>query len=129
MRRRYAAAMQLLDVRRLAAVDMHGMKGSPRRRRIIRAEFVVGVIGCTALGVLSLVISDGWARIIGVWLIGVGANYVPLAVAARSLSFPGALESELAGVDIPSEARRVGVRQLWILVPFAVVVSAFGGPA
>jgi hypothetical protein len=61
-----------------------------------------------------------------VWLIGVGANYVPLAISARSLSRPGELEAELAGVDIPSEAHRVGVRQLWLLVPFAVVVSALG---
>jgi hypothetical protein len=47
-------------------------------------------------------------------------------MSARSLSRPGALETELAGVDIPSEARRVGVRQLWLLVPFAVLVSALG---
>jgi len=121
-----APTMPLLDVRRLAAVDMHGMAGSPRRRRIIRAEFIVGVIGCTMLGVLSLVLTQGWGRLLGVWLIGIGANYVPLALAARSLSAPGALDAELEGVDIPSEARRVGVRQLWLLVPFAVVIFALG---
>jgi hypothetical protein len=56
----------------------------------------------------------------------VSANHNPLAMSARSLSRPGALETELAGVDIPSEARRVGVRQLWLPVPFAVLVSALG---
>src|SRR5262245_3306704 len=116
--------MQLLDVRRLAAVDMHGMNGSPRRRQIIRAEFFIGVVLCTMLGVLSLIFVEGWGRIFGVWLIGIGANYVPLAMSAQALSRPGALEAELAGVDIPSEARRVGVRQLWLLVPFVVVVFA-----
>jgi hypothetical protein len=47
-------------------------------------------------------------------------------MSAQALSRPGALEAELAGVDIPSEARRLGVRQLWLLVPFAVVVFAIG---
>jgi hypothetical protein len=56
----------------------------------------------------------------------VRANHNPLAMSARSLSRPGALETELAGVDIPSETRPVGVRQLWLPVPFAVLVSALG---
>jgi hypothetical protein len=116
--------MALLDVRRLAAVDMHGMAGRTRRRQIIRAEFFVGAIGCTMLGVLSLAFSHGWGLVLGIWLVGVGLNYVPLAINSQSLSRPGALEAELAGVDLPREARRVGVRQLWILVPLAVVCAA-----
>jgi hypothetical protein len=110
----------LLDVRRLAAVDMHGFHGSARRRRIIRAEFVVAVPACLGLGVLSLLLSHGWGRVLGVCLIGIGLNYVPLAIHAQLLSRPGALEAELAGVDLPSEARKVGVRQTWLLVPFLV---------
>ena len=42
--------MEPLDVRRLAALDLHGVAGT-RRRRLIRAEFVVGAVGCTGLGV------------------------------------------------------------------------------
>jgi hypothetical protein len=34
-----------VDVRRLAAVDMHGARGSLLRRRVILAEFVLGAIG------------------------------------------------------------------------------------
>jgi hypothetical protein len=70
--------MPSLEVRRLAAVDMLGMRGSRRRRRIIRAEFFAGIAACPALGVLSLVLSHGWGRLLGIWLIGVGLNYVPL---------------------------------------------------
>jgi hypothetical protein len=36
----------------------------------------------------------------------------------------GALEAELVGADLPPELRQAGVRQLWIVVPFAVVVAA-----
>ncbi len=52
-------------------------------------------------------------------------NYVPLALHARSLSRPGALEAELTGVvDLRSELRKAGAQQFWIAVPFAVAVAA-----
>jgi len=113
----------LLDVRRLAAADMWGSAGTIRRRRLIRAEFVVGAAGCTILGVLGLLSSGVWV-LAGVWLVGVGANYVPLAMQAHSLSSPGALEAELKNVDIARELRRAGVKQLWIAVPFVVAIVA-----
>ena len=86
----------MLNVRRLAALDLYGTTGSARRR-IVRAEFIVGAAGL---------------------------NYLPLAVSAQSLSRPGALEAELAGADLPRELRQSGTRQLWILVPLAVVTAA-----
>jgi hypothetical protein len=52
--------MSLLNVRRLVAVDMYGTTGSARRRRLIRAEFVIGAAGCTLLGVLLLMSASGW---------------------------------------------------------------------
>jgi len=113
-----------LDVRRLAAIDMYGTVGGPRRRRIIRAEFDVGAVACLGLGVVALEASGGLGVVLGVWLVCIGANYVPLAVTAHSLSRPGALEAELAGLDVSVEIRRAGVRQLWILVPFAVLVAS-----
>ena len=58
------------------------------------------------------------------WLVTTGRNYLPLAVSAQSLSRPGALEAELAGADLPRELRQAGTRQLWILVPLAVVMAA-----
>jgi hypothetical protein len=38
------------DVRRFTALDMHGGAGSLRRRRIIRAEFVLGCVVALAFG-------------------------------------------------------------------------------
>ena len=113
-----------MNVRRLAAVDMWGTKGSLRRRRIIRVEFWAGAVGCVILGAVTLATTTGWGLILGVWLVGVGINYIPLVIAAESLSRPGALEAELAGTDLMREIRRTGVRQFWIAVPLAVAVAA-----
>jgi hypothetical protein len=119
----------MVDVKRLAAVDMHGRVGSARRRRIVRLEFVVTAVGCLALGALALVAGSGWELAVGVWLCGVGLNYVPLAIYARQLSRPGALDRELGGTDTRREARRGGKQQLWIMVPLALVIAAVRGGA
>jgi hypothetical protein len=117
----------VLDVRRLAALDMWGTSGRPWRRRLIRAEFFLGAIGCIGLGAFVLASGSGWMVALGLWLIGAGINYVPLAYEAQSLSRPGALEAELRGIDVHRELRRAGGRQLWIAVPLAVAVFAVAG--
>ncbi len=115
----------MVNVRRLAAADMWGFAGTLRRRRLIRAEFVIGAIGCTIVGALALTRGQGgvW-DLVGVWLVGIGVNYVPLALHARSLSRQGALEAELQGLDLRRELRRAGVQQFWIAVPFVVALAA-----
>jgi hypothetical protein len=67
---------------------------------------------------------SGWAIVPGIWPVATGMNYLPLAISAQSLSRPGALEAELVGADLPRELRQAGARQLWILVPLAVVIAA-----
>jgi hypothetical protein len=115
-----------MGVRRLVAADMWGSRGTLTRRRLIRIEFVAGAVACTGLGALVFAASsESWLwLVVGIWLLGAGINYVPLAVYAQSLSRPGALEAELDGVDVRGELRRVGVQQLWIAVPFAVAIAA-----
>jgi hypothetical protein len=77
----------MINARRLAAADMWGSSRTPRRRKLIRAEFVIGAIGCTILGVLALTRANGvvW-QLLGVWLVGAGVNCVPLALHTQSLS-------------------------------------------
>jgi hypothetical protein len=117
--------MRIVNVRRLAAIDMFGTRGTTRRRRIILAEFVVGAIAATAFGVWLLAVSSGsGSRVVAFWMLGAGLNYVPLAVHAIRLSRPGALDTELDGVDTGRELRRYGVLQLWIFIPLALVVFA-----
>lgn len=59
-----------------------------------------------------------WSAV-GVWLVGAGVNYVPLALNAPSLSAASRLEEEIGQADI-----RAGAQQFWIAVPFAVAVAA-----
>jgi hypothetical protein len=112
-----------LDVRRLAAIDMWGSAGVRWRRWVILAEFLLGVVGCGALGV-DLVFRGDLQTVLGCWLIGLAANYVPLSVHALTLIQPGALEAEIRGVDVPGELRHYTTAQLWVLVPMLFVVLA-----
>ena len=116
--------MGSLDVRRLAAVDMHGAAGTQRRRRLIRAEFILGAVGGVGLGVwVAVAATAGW-QLFGAWMAGVGVNYAALAWQAALLSRPGALEAELAGADLPRELRRYSYLQLWVVVPLLLAVLA-----
>ena len=111
-----------MNVRRLAAIDMYGLHGTTRRRRIVLAEFVFGVLVMVAFGVLVLLTTSGvGGRVIGWWMVGAGLNYAPLAVHAIALNRPGALDRELSGVDPRPELARYSVLQLWILVPLSLV--------
>lgn len=115
-----------LNITRLAELDMawHGP-------RFIVWEFGLGVVGPAALGALSLrytfahhlsVVS--WPGLLGLELLAIGLNYVPLLVQAlrlrRDRSRLDAIKSSIK--TDAAEARSYGVRQLWILVPGAVVL-------
>ncbi|MFC5925032.1 hypothetical protein [Micromonospora vulcania] len=114
-----------MNVRRLAAVDMYGSRGTTRRRWIILAEFLVGVSLMVTWGIWLLASSSGLGtRVIGLWLAGAGLNYAPLSMYAIALMRHGALDAELAGVDTDRELRRYTVLQLWVFVPLSLVVLA-----
>ncbi len=119
--------MGLLDVRRLAAIDMHGVAGTRRRRRVILAEFVLGAVVGVITGVWVAVSagSAGW-QAFGAWVAGIGVNYAVLAWYAVSLSRPGALDAELTGVDVPRELRRYSYLQFWVVVPLLLGILALG---
>jgi ABC-type Fe3+-siderophore transport system permease subunit len=97
-------------------------KASPR---VILAEFILGAVGGVVIGLLTATRASGagW-RVFGVWLAGIGVNYVTLALHAVSLSRPGALDAELAGVDVGGELRQYTYLQAWIVVPLLLAVLA-----
>jgi hypothetical protein len=119
--------MTLPDVRRLAALDMHGVAGTRLRRHLIRAEFILSTIGGLGLGIWGAVAgaNAGW-QAFGAWVGGVGVNYAALVWQTALLSRPGALQAELAGVDVPRELRRYGLLQFWVVVPLLFAVLALG---
>ena len=114
-----------MNVRRLAAIDMHGLVGSTFRRRLILWEFILGAVLSLVLGVFVFLTADSlfWT-VFGLWLIGIGFNYVPLAIYAIGFTRAGALQRELAGVDIPDELRRYTGLQVWVMLPLALVYLA-----
>jgi hypothetical protein len=117
-----------VNVRRLAAIDLYGTKGTARRKQVILVEFTAGLAGTVALGTWLVMGASGLGtRIFGIWLIGADLNYAPLAAFAISLSRPGALETELADVDTARELRRYSVLQLWILVPLSLIAMTVQG--
>jgi hypothetical protein len=117
--------MLRFNVRRLAAVDMHGTAGARWRRRVIVMEFIVGTVVGVALGLgIALSSRTVGGQLFGAWLTGMGANYLALALHAVSLSRPGALDTELAGADVRRELRHYGLAQLWLVIPISVAVVA-----
>jgi hypothetical protein len=113
-----------MDVRRLAAVDMHGSEGTQRRRRIIVAEFIGGAIAGPLVGAAALATGPGWMMtIFGLWLMTACLNYISLAIHAVGFSrSPERLAAELEGVDIHAELRHYTAAQAWVFVPFALIV-------
>ena len=76
-----------MNVRRLAAIDMYGAQGTTRRRRIILAEFLVVVVVMVAFGIWLTAYASGLGgRMLGIWMIGAGLNYAPLAAYEIALS-------------------------------------------
>lgn len=121
---RYAnASKALIDVRRLAAVDLYGRRGARRRRRLILAEFVLAAIDIPLLGLATLLAASSapWV-LFGAYLTGIGLNYVPLALHAISLSRAGKLDDELAGVDVGAELRRYAAKQFLISIPLLLLI-------
>ncbi len=111
-----------VDVRRLAAIDMYGTKGTALRRRVVLAEFALALPGAVALGSWLVFGASGLgAHLFGIWIIGAGLNYAPLTAYAISLSRAGALEAELAGVDAGQELRHYSVRQAWLFVQLSLI--------
>jgi hypothetical protein len=53
--------MKIVDVRRLAAVDMHDLSGSTTRRRMIQVSSSSAVLVCLALGILTSLATERWA--------------------------------------------------------------------
>ena len=89
--------MERLDVLWVAAVDMYGAAGRGCAE-LIRAEFVLGAVGGTGLGVWAAATAATAAGSRSApWMARVGVNYAALAWQAALLSRPGALEAELAG--------------------------------
>jgi len=113
----------MIEVRKLAAVDMAWLG-----TRVIVTEYALGIILPAVLGILSfrsgLAQTDkaNWQTMLGIWLITISANYVPLFVYAVLIARAGTVRQE--GLPEFAHAGRYGIQQTIILVPLFVVLLA-----
>ena len=110
------------NVRRLAAVDLSGLGA-----KIVIPEFALGVLGAPALGVLTLLRSKSLGMTaLGVALIGLGVNYLPLLIHAIDLVRRSGVQAVIAdeGGDRRELYAKYRKQSLWLLVPFVVGVAA-----
>jgi len=97
--------------------------------RVIVAEYALGVILPLILGLLSIrsgVFGSAliaWGTVLGVWLVSIAVNYIPLFIYAVLIAKAGTEKEE--GLPEYAHAKRYGVQQVIILVPFLVVILAF----
>jgi hypothetical protein len=120
---------RLITVRKLAALDLifHG-------RKLVLVEFGVGVSFSTLLGfwfIYSGLSADPdpsyWIALLGVGLLGIGLNYVPLLIYALQLQRPeNARKIVLYELGHPQTYQRMyGLQSvILIIVPFALLVLA-----
>ncbi len=96
--------------------------------RVIMAEFALGIALPLMLGLLSIrpamigLVQPGWATVLGLWLVGIAANYVPLLIYAIAIARGGTAQQE--GQPELAQVKRYGIQQMIILIPFLVVVVA-----
>jgi hypothetical protein len=112
----------MLDARKLAAVDISFLGA-----RLIVTEFAVGVFGPLALGALTLHKShSGGGVVLGLYLLFIGVNYVPLLFHAIDLARHGTAREEIADevADKRSMFRKYRRQSLLLLVPLIVPLSA-----
>jgi hypothetical protein len=103
-------------------VDTYGRRGKKARRRLILGEFVLAAIGMPTLGlVIVLTASSVRWGLLGAYLIGVGLNYLPLALKAISLARAGNLEAEVR-LDVGAQLRRYTRMQAFLLVPLFILI-------
>ena len=118
----YRLKERMIRIRKLAALDMAWL--GPR---VILAEYALGIVLPLALGVVSIRSGlagggPGWALTLGIWLVGIAANYVPLFIYAVLITKAGTVRQE-GGPEL-AHARRYGLQQAMLLVPALVLVVA-----
>jgi len=96
--------------------------------QVIVVEYALGVILPLCLGLLSIrsgllgSAPVGWETVLGFWLISIAANYIPLFIYAVLIARGGTVNEE--GQLERVHAKRYGVQQVIILIPFLVVILA-----
>lgn len=115
-----------INIRKLAAIDM-AFNGPT----LILFEFIAGIILCLGPGItiLSLIFFAHksypfWLLLLGFALTWVGINYIPLFIYAIDIFRHKSALTETAyeRKHVEQYKRKYNIQQLWIFVPFAIVI-------
>jgi hypothetical protein len=112
----------VLNPRKLAAIDI-AFLGS----RIIIAEYAIGVLLSVTLGILTLLRAvSHWQLALGVYLILLGVNYVPMLVYAIAISKRGSAHAEIEDelTDKGCAMAKYRRQSVFLLVPLVVAITA-----
>lgn len=108
----------MINPRKLAAIDIVFL-GS----KFVIAEFGAGVILCAALGVFVLFRSQSPLQLaLGLYLVTLGINYIPLLAYAIAIAQTKSARSEL-GDELQDERRAMGKyrrQSMLLLVPLLI---------
>ena len=118
----YVIGAMLLDIRKLAAIDIV-LLGS----KLIIGEFAAGVLLSTALGIFVLLRGHSfWQVVLGVYLICLGINYVPMFVYAVAITKKHSAWEEMADelTDKNKAMAKYRRQSLLLLVPLLVPLLA-----
>ena len=112
----------VLNPRKLAAIDIVFLGA-----RLIIAEYAIGVLVAPALGVLTLLrSSSSWQLALGIYLILLGINYVPMLAYAVAISRGRTAQAELSDelADKRQAMAKYRRQSVFLLVPLVVPVIA-----
>ena len=116
----------MIIVRKLAAIDLEFL--GPK---VILAEFGLGVLGSTSLGILSMRAGihrfhSARMTLFGAYVVLLGINYVPLLLHAIDLARHGSARQEIAGElgDKRVAFRKYRRQSLLLLLPLVVPIAA-----
>ena len=111
----------VLNARKLAAIDLVFLGA-----KVIIVEFAIGIFFSAALGVFVLLRGHGSLVqvVLGLYLISIGINYVPMLIYAIAITKANSARAELGSeLDDKGAAMAKYRRQsLWLLVPLSVPV-------
>jgi len=115
---------RFINIRKLAALDI-----VYRGQRTIMLEFGFGVFFLLTLGIVFLLFAHHRSpatTAVGIYLLFLGLNYVPLLAFSLSISAKRSAQQEVAFELAHAEVyrKKYGVQQTLILVPFVVIALA-----
>jgi hypothetical protein len=112
----------VLNPRKLAAIDIAFLGA-----RLIIAEYAIGVLVAPALGVLTLLRGGSyWQLALGLYLILLGINYVPMLAYAVAIGKGRSAQAEIRD-ELSDKSRAMAKyrrQSVFLLVPLVVPIAA-----